>query len=638
MRRIHTRISVLVFVFALGGYAQSWNSILNSSQAINWSNSGVGGIPARTTVCTNLTSSATVSQINSALSSCPSGQTVLLGAGTYNINGTISVPSNVTLRGAGANQTILNATGGGGGAVVSLGSGQPSYSPVTITGGATTGSTTITVSSASSIKTGMYLVITETNSSSYVSSAGSEGNCSWCDAGWSNGSLARGQIVAVMGVSGSNVTIAPGLYSAYTNSPVAVPFNMSASYAGVENLQVYANNTGYGTNFAMSACAYCWVKGVESNYTDGDHVEVYWGYRDEIRDNYFSNAFLHSPGTHDSCIQIGLKTSASLIENNIVERAHQSVILEWGAAGNVISYNYTEGEFDSGATNVVIGGIDFHGAHPQFNLLEGNMLTSIYGDSVWGTSSHTTAFRNWVVGTNRICSPTGGGRGTVSCASGSGHYGFQAARAIQMSYLSTYNNFVGNVIGSAQMQSLTGYGTLAQTVSVEYPATRSYDSSAYGWTFGYGEASDDGTGSGCAGGTSPCHRSGTSATDFIDGNFNNIGGAITWASGASQTLPASFYLSGKPSWWASSIPYPATGPDVTGGSGPGGHSYGNPAYNCFVNVMHGTDGGGGGPYSFNANQCYGDGAGSGTGGGTGTPPASTGPAPPTNLTATPVQQ
>ncbi len=79
-------------------------------------------------------------------------------------------------------------------------------------------------------------------------------------------------------------------------------------------------------------------------------------------------------------------------------------MLEWGAAGNVISYNYTTGEFDSGATNLDIGGIDFHGAHPQFNLLEGNVVTEITEDSVWGTSSQTTAFRNWVVGTNRICS------------------------------------------------------------------------------------------------------------------------------------------------------------------------------------------------------------------------------------------
>jgi len=72
-------------------------------------------------------------------------------------------------------------------------------------------------------------------------------------------------------------------------------FNMSVSYAGVEDLQVFANNTGYAANFALSECAYCWVKGVESNYTDGDHVEVYWGFRDEIRDSYFSNAFFTAP-------------------------------------------------------------------------------------------------------------------------------------------------------------------------------------------------------------------------------------------------------------------------------------------------------------------------------------------------------
>ena len=602
-------LPLMLLVFSPRSHAQVWSPILNSSQAIDWSNPGVGSIPARPTNCASLTPSASLSQINSALASCPSGETVYLTAGTYSILGTINVPSNVTLRGAGANLTILNAVGTGGGNVINLGAGSVRYAPVQITGGATAGSSSITVSNASDISVGSYLAIAETNNSSYVSSSGSEGTCSWCDGGWtSSGSLARGQIVAVTSVSGSTVTISPGLYTAYTHSPIAVQFNMAESYAGVESLQVYANNTGYNSNFGMSACAYCWVKGVESNYTDGDHVEVYWGYHDEIRDSYFSNAFLHTPGTHDSDIQIALKTSASLVENNIIERTHQSVILEWGAAGNVISYNYTMGEFDSGSTNVVIGGIDFHGAHPQFNLLEGNVLTSIYGDSVWGTSSQTTAFRNWVIGTNRICTPTSG-RGTVVCSGSNGHSGFQAARAMDMSYLSTRNNFVGNVIGSSQMQSLIGYSSpLTQSASVEYPAPRSYDAVAYGWSFGYGEADDTGTAdTGCAGGVAPCHLAGTSATDILQGNFSNIGSSTTWVGNAVLSLPTSFYLSGKPSWWGS-LPYPATGPDVSGGNGPGGHSYGNPAQACYFNVMGGTDGGAGGPLNFNASTCYGTGS------------------------------
>jgi hypothetical protein len=300
-----------------------------------------------------------------------------------------------------------------------------------------------------------------------------------------------------------------------------------------------------------------------------------------------------------------LKTSATLVENNIIERTHESIMFEWGAAGNVASYNYTMGEFDSGAPSFVIGGIDFHGAHPQFNLLEGNVATVIEPDSIWGTSSHTTAYRNWVVGTNRICSPSSG-RGTVNCSGTNGVYGFQAARAMDISYLATRNNFVGNVVGSSQAQSMLAYGTAAmtKTASVEYPASRSYDTVAYGWSFGYGEASDDGSGTGCSGGTAPCHLASTSSTDLLHGNYSNISGTTTWATGVTQTLPASFYLSSKPSWWGS-MAYPATGPDVTGGTGPGGHSYGNPAQACYFKVMGGSDGGAGGPLTFNASTCYG---------------------------------
>jgi hypothetical protein len=59
-------------------------------------------------------------------------------------------------------------------------------------------------------------------------------------------------------------------------------------------------------------------------------------------------------------------------------------MMEW-AADNIVSPNYTRGEFHAGLTNVVIGGISVHGAHLQFNLLEGDVVTQIYPDSVWDT-------------------------------------------------------------------------------------------------------------------------------------------------------------------------------------------------------------------------------------------------------------
>jgi hypothetical protein len=594
-------------LLSVASAAQSWKPLLDTDRGIDWSAAGVGAIPPRSTTCAVLKPPSTTEQINAALQACPAGQVVFLRAGAYAITGTLRVPSNVTLRGAGADQTILNATGAGE-AVIGMGSGSVPFRPRVIRGGAAAGSTRLELASAEGVTAGQYLVIADRNDPAYVTSVGSGGSCNWCDGGWTkDGSIARGQIVAITAVSGNTVNIAPGLYSAYTREPTAVPFAMAAAHAGVEDLQVRANNTGYASNFLLDMCAECWVRGVESNYADGDHVTIHWGYRDEVRDSYFSNAFLHVPGAHDSDIELGLKTSASLIENNIIERTHTAVMPQWGAAGNVIAYNYTTGEFDSEAPNVVIGGVDFHGAHPQFNLLEGNVLTAIYADSVWGSSSETTAFRNWIVGTNRICAPLHG-RSAVDCSGTNAHYGFQAARAVQFSYLSTRNNLIGNVIGSAQMQSLKRYSAaVPQAAELEYPQKRPYEAAA-GITLGYGNANDEGAGDQCGSGMPPCHSAATVTTHVFHGSFNYISGSISWAAGLPHALPSSLYMSGKPAWWGK-LPFPAIGPDVTGGTGPGGHAFGNPAQYCYCEVMKGSDGGAGSPLLFNAARCYGPGHG-----------------------------
>jgi hypothetical protein len=96
---------------------------------------------------------------------------------------------------------------------------------------------------------------------------------------------------------------------------------------------------------------------------------------------------------------------------------------------------------------------------------------------------------------------------------------------------------------------------------------------------------------------------------------------------ASDTLPASFYYSSKPSWWPSSKPWPLIGPDVTGGnvSGVNGMVYTNPAEDCFVNVMGGNVNGEGAALSFNEASCY---TTSGTGSQT--------PNPPTGVSGNPV--
>jgi hypothetical protein len=243
-----------------------------------------------------------------------------------------------------------------------------------IAAGATAKSTSLTLQSASGLGVGSHLMVTQLNDPSYVTITTNNGSCTWCDGGigW-NGTRVQGQIVEVTGVSGNTVTISPALYLAYSRTPLATPVSMGATNAGVENLQVYMNNSGFTANFLMQGASSSWIRNVESNYTDGNHADLHWSYRNEIRDSYFHDAWTHSAGSTDADIFIADKTSGTLVENNALRRLHQSIMLNWGAAGNVIAYNYIDNNFDSGGYNTLFGGLNVHGAHPMFNLWEGNM-------------------------------------------------------------------------------------------------------------------------------------------------------------------------------------------------------------------------------------------------------------------------
>jgi len=491
---------------------------------------------------------------------------------------------------------------------------------VSITAGTGANSKLITLSSITGVSVGGYLHINELNDPAYVTIDGA-GSCTWCDEYW-NGTRVRGQISELTSIDTTTrqVGINPGLYNGYTRTPQAIPFTPLVKWAGVEDLQVYANNSGYTTNFLMDQCAYCWIKGVESNFADGDHVRCWYSYHNEIRDSYFHDAYRHTSGGTDAHVLIAERTTGTLVENNILIRLHLSITLNWGPAGNVIAYNYTDGNYDTSATNVLMYDLATHGAHPQFNLWEGNVTSQIRLDSYWGSTSHNTIFRNWARGVTQICLPYST-RGTA----GACHSSTQGNDAVNLDFTNAYDNLVGNVAGSAAMRAASPSGEVAYVVAGE---TRSnYGGYGYDIAIGYNDVSDN-TGSGtCTGARASCLPYYSS---LIHGNYTYANNATTWGmnipsgynpASPSQSLPASFYKSTKPSWWGSSIPWPAIGPDVTGGIGPGGHAYKIPAQVCYDNATKDSNG----YASFDAAACYGEQV--------TPPPPPVAPTPPMNLSA-----
>jgi hypothetical protein len=531
-----------------------FSEIIPAGRRINWDPGIPGGIPVRTTIYTNLTgmdktgSADVTAAIQSALNTCPSNQVVKLPAGTFRIKGSLTMPNHVTLRGEG-NSTVLKSHGAGVGLFTFGTSGiqwDPSSISTAISSGATAGSLSMELASPSGVSVGDYLVITEVNDPSFVSNKGTvNGPATWVDAWNTSGTRARGQIVEVTSVSSNIVGFTPALYSTYARTPWATRFAAQCQWSGVEDLKTSANNTGMERNFLFQCAAYCWVKNLECDYTDGDHVTLDWSYRCEIRRNHFHDAYLHTSGKFDNMIGLRSKTSACLVIDNIIRRLHVAVMCEWGAAGNVIAYNYDVGQFDQ----AVAAGNRWlppsmnsnHGAHPQFNLFEGNCSQKFQADSYWGSSSHTTVFRNYFSGAG-VAHPPYIGRGAEETKITA--VLIQANRAIDIWELQSAYNIIGNVVGSAPLRSR---GLVRKVV---YPASRAYDNPPYCFTYGYTAES---------GGSAIALQNPTN-TLIEHANYDAATGKIAWDPNIlSHKLPASLFLAAKPSWFGDR-PWPPIDP------------------------------------------------------------------------------
>jgi hypothetical protein len=568
---------------------------LPAERSINWIGSaGIpGGIPTNRTTYQTIPAGASQSTIQTALNSAPANTVVMLSSGTYSISN-LTIPSNVTLRGAGPGLTILNTTGSSNGDVAAVRFGpkvQGEYTATAhdISSGYTKGSTSIVLNNTTNISVGTLLVIDQLNDSSLVTNNGTYGTISWNSR--NSGARVQGQTVEVKSISGNTVTFDPPLYMTYKSSlaPQAMSFNAGATMAGLENLTVKANGKGYTAMIAMDGTKYSWVKGVETDFADGDHMDIGFGsFRNEVRNSYFHDGFIHDSGSVDTDLMIAGKSSANLIENNIFYRMHVSIMLNWGASGNVLGYNFSGGAYHTNpmANNIPTSQIQDmsgnHGAHPMFNLWEGNIADKFHEDSYWGSSSHNIYFRNFGTGETYVFPPYNS-RGTWQISSGA--YTSQGMRAFATDYQQQYTSWIGNIAGSNH--TINGN---TQKIAV-YAESRPYQSVISLFSVGYGDVSD-------AAGGSANKSSKVYTTLLMHGNWDSNSKQVEYKSGELTTLPSSMYLTSKPAWFGSTQ-WPSIGPDISGGVEGGGHVVLNPAGKCFTTYLSTGTG------RFDPTTCYG---------------------------------
>ena len=604
---------MLLVMVPPAAHAQSWSGIIDPSRAVDWSNAGVtGGIPSRTTICATLNPGVTAAQINSAIASCPSGQVVFLNAGTYSLSAGIDFAnhSNVTLRGAGANQTFLVFSGGGTTcagpqADICIQNGDVNWpggpsNTANWTAGYAKGTTQITLSNTANITPGRtFLVLDQCNDGLVTAScAGTESdpgdifNCQVIivcsieggvtgDSRWNV--RMQEHMAEVIAINGDNVTISPPIYMPnwrVAQHPKAWKIGTVAGTAkgnGVEDMTL-----DYTANFAGSAgvgIANAWGNWVYRTRLLGPagraHIWVFQSGRIEIRENYFYG----SGGTSQSYGVDPFQGHSILVINNIFHHVVSPLIIDMGS-GNIEAYNYAFDMVRNDFPDLTGAIMNIHTGGVGMVLLEGNQTDGRFtADTFHGSSNMVTAFRNQLRGREGA---------STTCT-----------QPITLWSFHRYYNVIGNVLGH------DGYHTTYEVVTPTAPSNTAIYNIGHGNACGIGGPLDDVKVGQTLFRWGNCDLQ-TDTCRFESGEVPSSISPYANAVPANNNLPASFFLSSRPSWWGfrgAAITWPAIGPDVTGGNVPNVNGRANkiPAQVCYENSA--PDGGN--PYKqFDPLDCY----------------------------------
>lgn len=492
--------------------------------------------------------------IQAAIDACQSNQVVYIPAGTYQIFNSIKITNSyITIRGDGPGKTIIDSYTSGN--IFDFIPHINAYTgPFINISNANKSVTNIYMENLNNVKIGSLLKIDCLNDTNFVTKNGVEGDCTWCSR--DSGGRLMGQIVEVTSTNNNNeVGFNPPLFWWYsTNDNIFIPqaavINDGNKWSGIEDLTLKINNMGGSTiNFYMEGASYCWLKNVEGNYTTGDHVQIRNSFRCEIRDSYFHDVYVRTSGSTDGDIMLYEKTTGCLVENNILWRCHASLILNWGASGNVIAYNFATNNFDTYSDGTCMSDFTAHGAHPMFNLFEGNVLGKFGPDSIWGSSSHNTAFRNRFNGISYVNPPLSG-RSDVDYSTNWATYNMNSA--VELNFRDLYYNIIGNVLGSSAYTNAFPPYYKSGVYMTAVPDSFLYNNPVI-LRLGYG-------------GLSSRVRDTTNVqyTALIHGNWDVVTSMQHWDDSIlSTTLPNSYYLNSKPTFFGN-LKFPLLGPDVTG--------------------------------------------------------------------------
>jgi hypothetical protein len=344
-----------------------------------------------------------------------------------------------------------------------------------------------------------------------------------------------------------NAQVYANLYANNTAQGSPISFLQSA---GVENLSVLRGANG---GIEMELCAYCWIKNTEVGDWYNGGISIEYSARSELNTVYVHHCWdsVNSGGEYP--IALDNASTEILITNSITNFGGKGMVARAGGAGSVVSYSYVDDTMYDAESGIGDYWVDMglnasHYSGPHHVLFEGDWADNLDSDDTHGNTTYITFFRNQGTGLrtpftdpsiNKIVNDAAG-TGYACGTSGPSGCSPNAPSPLRATGPEAYNYwfaFVGNVLG------LEGETTVANGWSYEgdWSGKRMF---MLGWNAGLPGAKGQG-------GQDPNLNGVSGSYIFISGNYDYVHGSILdWASGYSQTLPNSLYVSSAPAFFS----------------------------------------------------------------------------------------
>jgi hypothetical protein len=571
------KLFIVLSVFLFLSYT-AHGQIVPADRATVWNPglNAVGGIPARTTIYIEIEPSGgdDCPIIQEALNKCPEGQVVLLKPGTFNINGDgLKINrSNITLRGSGISKTRLIKPLGTYSPVITIGTQNAKFmNRSLLASNVSKGSYQVTLATNHGFTVDEIVAINQRPDPDFVNWGchaieGQDSRCWFNDCNASEDPMGRplGQVLEIKSISGNTLTFSTPIHLDYKvslgarlakigNGTNTIP---TVKYSGVEDLYVaYGEGGDGGGNIALFAAAYCWVKNVESEKSNGSNINIASSFRCVLRDSYVHSTVNPTPGGAGYGINLGIYSADNLIENNISWNFNKVMVMRAAGGGNVIGYNYMDDGWGAYYPTQPEAGINAsHYAASNFELFEGNESFCFSSEAFWGNEAYITIFRNHL--------------SSLRGAHGFSNYKYlinegkinectlyyediQERKAVSISAGSYYFTFIGNVLGFDGMSIIPkrtpciGQESKGFIYEIISPGGAGDGEYVPMWRLDVGM--DQLT---CNNADKNTKDNKVASTLLRDGNYDFFTKTIKWDRTA-QTIPNSLYLNSKPSFFGS---------------------------------------------------------------------------------------